>query len=96
MTEISRLDLEAGSRAFLAEMQSLAVDKHGNEHLIGLTVEESIWYLIYAKSRWPRNRRAGTGSDADRKRYMFLHDKYQQARLEIVASTLSSGSTTRS
>lgn len=41
----NQASLPEGSREFLTEMRGLTVDVHGREHLVGLTVEESVWYL---------------------------------------------------
>jgi hypothetical protein len=90
MTRTSRLKLEPGSRSFLETIHSLAVDNDGREHLVGLTVRESNWYLKYARSRWGRRDKPGMAVDKERKRYLTLHAKYQRARFrDIVAARAS-------
>jgi hypothetical protein len=85
MAEVKWLKLEPGSRAFFEATGCLVVDSQGAEHLVGLTVRESTWYLKYARSRWwPREIRQ-TRTDKERKRYMTLHVKYQHARFRAIA-----------
>jgi hypothetical protein len=72
------LDLTEAERAYFSEMSSLGVDGGGAEVLVGLTREESLFYLAYSRGE------AGVKSDESRSRYLDLHEKHQATRLQIV------------
>lgn len=83
-----KLDLTEGERAYLTEMRGLTTDLQGNEILVGLTVEESIWYMEHNR-QWlaehmddsiPNKSREG------RQRHRELHEKYQRARFQVLGA----------
>lgn len=78
------MNLSNERRACLAEMRALTVDKDGTERLVGLTREESEFYLNYGEKRI-----AGRGRDStERSRYLALHSKHEQARLSVIAAEI--------
>jgi hypothetical protein len=72
------LNLTDGERAYFDEMRSLGVDSNGNQVLVGLTLEESLFYLAYSRGE------AGVKSHEDKSRYLELHEKHETTRLQIV------------
>lgn len=74
-------------RAYLESMRMLTRDDQGREVLVGLTLDETEWYFAYVESN-----RAGSAmsanpfpkEDANRDRYIELHDRHELARLRIV------------
>jgi hypothetical protein len=68
-------------RAYLNEMHAITTDSKGNEVLIGLSLEETEFYLSYANSRMD-----GTEQRADQKRYLELHEKHERARLAVLGA----------
>jgi hypothetical protein len=77
------MPIKESSRPYLEEIRALARDRHGREVLIGLTHEESEWYLAYAESSEERNvgrdSRSAEEIRIDRRRYLELHDKHETA-----------------
>jgi hypothetical protein len=63
------------NRAHFQEMRALAVDRAGNEHLVGLTIEETAFYLNYAATRAA----GGFTSSDDSDHYLALHDRHERA-----------------
>lgn len=72
------LDLTEVERAKFSEFRSLGVDGHGNDVLVGLTLEESVFYLTYERER------AKGKSYESRPRYLELHEKHEAMRLQNV------------
>jgi len=62
-----------------AEMRSLTTDEHGREVLVGLTVEETEFYVTYL-----RTRHSGKRTLSDRDRYLELRQKHEKARLQVL------------
>jgi hypothetical protein len=70
-------------RAYLTEMRSITTDTNGNEILVGLTLEETAFYM-------GRARQFLTG-DRDRHnadRYLELHDKHEAARFGVLGAEI--------
>jgi len=65
-------------RAYLAEMRALGRDSRGAEILVGLTAEETEWYMTYSRSL--RAEQAPSATQL----YLELHDKHEAARLAII------------
>jgi len=72
------LNLTDVERAYFNDMRSLGVDSSGNEVLVGLTLEESLFYLAYSRGE------AGAKSHEDNSKYLELHEKHEATRLQIV------------
>jgi hypothetical protein len=68
-------------RAYLAEMRSITTDSQGREVLVGLTWEETAFYMEYA-----RQRINGTHRQDDGGRYFELHEKHEFARLSVLGA----------
>lgn len=68
-------------RAFLAEMRAITTDSHGQEVLVGLSVEETAFYMNFAHQRTE-----GRGDSAATDRYLELHDKHERARLSVLGA----------
>ena len=71
-------------RAHLLEMRALSTDTAGNEILVGLTVEQSIYVLQYGPDRLRGNRHT---SD-ERDKYLVLHEKHEIARLQVLSAEI--------
>lgn len=73
-----------GERAYFTEMRTVSTDDEGREILVGLTFEETVFYMEYS-------RRFLTGRDRDpdhRDRYLQLHDKHERARLAVLGAEI--------
>jgi hypothetical protein len=67
-------------RAYLDEMRAISTDAQDREVLVGLTSEETDFYLSYT-----RDLSGDSHTNADTDRYLELHDKHEAARLEVLA-----------
>jgi DNA-binding MarR family transcriptional regulator len=83
------LDLTDSQRAFYTEMRCLSTDAQGNEVLVGLTIEETEFYLQYIRQRRDRN----FHNPEARKRYLGLHDKHDIARLAVLYAEIEKRNT---
>ena len=70
-----------GERAFLEEMRGLAKDGNGQEVLVGLTLEETDFYLNYTRRRAAGEREH---DPANRDRFFALHDKHDLVRRQVI------------
>lgn len=68
-------------RAYLAEMRAITTDTQGREILVGLTAEETAFYMAYA-----RDMRSAGRNSVDSERYLELHDKHEAARLGVLVA----------
>ena len=70
-------------RAFHLEMRGLAKDVRGQEVLVGLTAEETEFYVIHVRRRSAGNR---DRDRANKARYLELHQKHEFARLQTIGA----------
>ncbi|MBV1929709.1 MAG: hypothetical protein KUG81_09400 [Gammaproteobacteria bacterium] len=68
-------------RSYLTEIRAIATDLNGDETLVGLTEEETEFYLDYS-----RRSVAGSTTDEDRDRYVALNDKHEPARIAVISA----------
>ena len=66
-------------RASLTEMSAVSKDTNGSEVLIGLTLDETAFYMNYT-----RHFLAGKNDYHNMARYLNLHDRHEAARLRIL------------
>lgn len=71
-------------RPYMEDMRMLDRDRDGREKLVGLTLEESEWYLAYLDDRFPTDHDEVDRSREDRDRYLELHDKHERHRQAIL------------
>lgn len=71
-------------RAYLSEMRAITTDGHGREVLVGLTLEETAWYVAYSKARLTGEHR----EPEDGKEYLELYDKHERARLQVLGAEI--------
>lgn len=76
-----KLDLTDAERYSNEWRLALAVDDAGHETLIGLTVDESIFYIDRKRKFLSGNR-----DEAGRKLWLELNEKHERARLQIVGA----------
>lgn len=74
-------DLSTERQAHLKEMRAIDKDSEGNEVFVGLTVEETSFYLNYVQQRL-----AGDDDPTDGERYLKLHDKHEKARFSVLGA----------
>jgi len=74
-------DLPAERQSHLKEMRAISEDNEGNEVLVGLTVEETSFYLNYVEQRV-----FGDADPNDGERYLKLHDKHEKARFGVLGA----------
>ncbi len=70
-------------RAYFAEMRAITTNSQDQEVLVGLSVEETAFYMEYVKQRKEGTHRSGA-KDPDR--YLELHDKHEHARFSVLAA----------
>ncbi len=70
-------------RAYLSEMRAISTDANGNEILVGLTLEETAFYMNYT-----RKRITGEDDHLHGERYLELHNKHEQARFEVLGAEI--------
>lgn len=75
------IELTAGERTFLEEMHGLAKDENGQEVLVGLTLEETEFYVTYTRRRAAGDRER---DPANRDRFFALHDKHDLVRRQVM------------
>lgn len=68
-------------RAYLSEVRAITKDNQGREVLVGLTEEESAFYMQYV-----RRPLQGDHEREDSRRHLELHDKRERARLSILGA----------
>ncbi len=66
-------------RAHLIEMRMLTTASDGQEVFVGLTQEETAFYVTYS-----RHRLLGKDCPQDADRYLELNQKHERARLSII------------
>ena len=74
--------IEKSTRAYLREMRSLAVDRDGIEHLVGLTIDETVFYIRFCQA-------PVTGdfpSRMDTERYLKLQCRHETSRLSVISA----------
>lgn len=70
-----------GNRVFLTEMRAITTNAKGQEILVGLTFEETEFYMGIV------NRASREGlSDEDSDRYLELRNKHEMSRLSVLAA----------
>jgi hypothetical protein len=62
-------------------MRGLAVDEEGRWVLVGLTVEETWFYVTHVRKRASGDRDC---IPANRARFLDLHQKHEIARLQVI------------
>lgn len=77
------LNLQARERDYLFEICALSKDQDDNLVFVGMTVNDSIWYIKYLQESF-----AGMVDRADdsQARYLALHAKHEDARRALLAS----------
>jgi len=68
-------------RAWHSEMLGLAVDEEGREVLVGVTMEETEFYVTHIRKRTCGDR---DRNPVNRTRFLELHEKHEIARLQIL------------
>ncbi|EHK53359.1 hypothetical protein MAXJ12_30672 [Mesorhizobium alhagi CCNWXJ12-2] len=82
------LELTSGEEEALTLDRALTTDSKGRLTLVGLTVEESIWYIEH-KRQWLAERVNDTlrrKSREGRKRYLELYERHEFARLQVIGA----------
>ena len=70
-------------RNYLTEMRALSTDSAGREVLVGLTFEETDFYMEYSNKRMQ-----GQMDGPNSKRYLELHEQHERARLEVLGTEI--------
>ena len=75
------IDLDESERAYLVEMRALTTDPKGQEVFVGLTADETAFYVGYGK------RVLVGGPDTDETdKYLVLNEKHEAARLSVISA----------
>jgi hypothetical protein len=79
-------------RPYLEFMRMLNRDDGGREVLVGLTYEETEWYFAHLEDNLGTNRlytlKTVAEMNSDNDRYLELHDRHEQARMQIVMAEI--------
>ena len=68
-------------RAYMIEQRAISEDEQGHEVLVGLTFEETSFYMTYG-----RKALSGDRDHKDTETYLELNDKHERARLEVIGT----------
>jgi len=68
-------------RASLTEMRAITTDSKGQELLVGLTEEETAFYMEHSRRFLSGNR-----DRKDKARYLELHEKHERVRLSVLGA----------
>lgn len=80
------MPIDEKHRAYMEDMRMLDYDRDGREKLVGLTFEESEWYLTYLDDRFSVDRDEVDRPSEDRERYLQLHSRHERHRLAIIVA----------
>lgn len=75
------IDFGDDERAYLTEMRMLTKDSNGQEVFVGLTLEETEFYVTYG-----RQSLLGVENRNDADRYLELNEKHERARLNVIGA----------
>ncbi len=78
--------------AYHREMRSLTVDAEGREVLVGLTVEETEFYVTYVRRRASGDR---DRNPANKSRFLGLQQIHEWARLQVIDAEVQARSQPR-
>lgn len=70
-------------RTYLAEMRAISTDENGSEILVGLTVEETAWYMQHSRRFLTEDR---DHEPENKKKYLQLHEKHERARFVVLGA----------
>lgn len=68
-------------RAYLKEIRALSTDSQGREVLVGLTFDETVFYVTYIREQANDIR-----SRDDNDKYLELHEKHERARITVLGA----------
>jgi hypothetical protein len=74
-------DLSAERIAHLNEMRAIGEDEHGQKVLVGLTLEETSFYLSFVEQSL-----IGDTDPEDGDRYLELDNKHEKARFDVLGA----------
>ena len=72
-------------RIYLNEMRAITTNTKGEEILVGLTLQQTEFYMEFSNRSLTSNQRT---SDEDRNRYLDLNEKHEKERLSILAAEI--------
>ena len=70
-------------RFHLSKMRAITKDALGNEVLVGLSLEDTVFYVNYGRARL-----SGTHNREERTRYLELNEKHERVRLAILGAEI--------
>ncbi len=73
------IDFSDDERAYLFEMRRLTKDSQGMEVFVGLTRDETVFYVAYSKKSLLRQE-----DPQEISRYLELQQKHERARLSVI------------
>lgn len=77
------IEFTEAERAYHREMRSLTTDAGGREILVGLTLEETEFYVSYSRRRSSGDR---DRDPVNKSRFLELHEKHEWVRLQIIGA----------
>jgi hypothetical protein len=81
------MPINENHREHLEFTRALSKDSEGREVLIGLTFDETEWFLQYLDNRYDE-KPTGSNSADDSDLYLLLHERHEAARLEMVMAEI--------
>lgn len=70
-------------RARLSEFRAITTDAQGREILVGLTLEETAFYMAHVRAAV-----TGQPDRAGKKKYVELNKKHERARLQVLGAEI--------
>lgn len=64
-------------------MRAISTDENGREVLVGLTLEETAWYMQHSRRFLTADRHHAPES---KQKYLQLHDKHERARFGVLGA----------
>jgi hypothetical protein len=72
-------------RVWHTEMRGISTDEQGREVLVGLTMEETVFYVTRTRNRGSGVRDSDPGNRA---RFLELGQKHERARLQVIGAEI--------
>lgn len=81
---MTKLDLTEVQRASFSEQMALSTDARGHEIVVGLSREESEWFVVYNHRIGERGRHEAFADRAEHERYWQLYEQHDRERRQVV------------
>jgi len=85
---VATLNLTEDEESYFREMRALSTDAGGRLILVGLSVEESIWFVEYHRDdlAFRTGQRNGRHSPDERRKHQELYDRHEFNRMSVIGA----------